>query len=259
MLHFSIIILVSLCGNSFAYYVNNSVKAKSYNNRQRFLVIHYTAIDLENSVKILTGDKVSSHYLVPDGKLADEGIIYQFVDENLRAFTQGISYWRGWTNLNDNGISIEIVNLGYEHINKTIKWFPFSNSQIQLVTSLSKDIVKRYSLEPKNVIGHSDCAPGRKQDPGPLFPWEQLYKDGIGAWPEKNDVLHFQQHYSNTNLKLEEVHLELQTYGYFINKDAETTRNAIISFQMHFRPAKYDGIMDTETFAILKALNKKYR
>ena len=261
MLYFSII-LVCLCGNLFAYYVNNSLKAKSFNYRQRFLVIHYTAIDLENSIKILTGDKVSSHYLVPDGTLADDGMVYQFVDENLRAWTQGVSYWRGWTNLNDNGVSIEIVNLGFVKTNHSIKWFPYSSSQIELVTNLSNDIIKRYSLDPTNIIGHSDCAPGRKQDPGPYFPWEKLYNNGVGAWPDKEDVLNFQKYYSNTQFKLEDVQLDLQNYGYHINTDGqntETTHNAIVSFQMHFRPAKFDGIMDIESYAILKALIKKYR
>ena len=130
---------------------------------------------------------------------------------------------------------------------------------------MSKDIISRYNISPFNVIGHSDIAPGRKPDPGPLFPWKKLYTDyGVGAWYEEVDKLLFIEQYpwdTTSNVFYSQVQTDLKKYGYNVpttgNYDTQT-RNAIIAFQMHFRPEKYDGVVDAETWAIIKALNKKY-
>jgi N-acetylmuramoyl-L-alanine amidase len=54
--------------------------------------------------------------------------------------------------------------------------------------SLVKDIVARHGILPENVLGHSDIAPLRKQDPGPMFPWYQLAQAGLVVWPDANRV-----------------------------------------------------------------------
>lgn len=105
-------------------------------------------------------------------------------------------------------------------------------------------------------------APGRKSDPGPLFPWERLYREhGIGAWPDAAAV---ERHARLQPLAGDTASLQsrLQAYGYDTPRTGvfdEATQQAVIAFQMHFRPARYDGVPDTETAAILDALLEKYR
>src|SRR5690606_35770221 len=137
--------------------------------RQRYLILHYTALDEEKSVRVLTQQAVSSHYLV--NNLGDREI-YQLVDENKRAYHAGISAWRNDKSMNDTSIGIEIVNDGYkmDSLNQR-QFFPYSEAQFKKIAALTKDIVDRYQIPPTNVLGHSDIAPVRKQDPGPLFPW----------------------------------------------------------------------------------------
>ena len=231
----------------------------SQDERVRFLVLHYTAINTELSLKVLTQKDVSSHYLIND---YDDKQINLLVDETKRAWHAGISKWKGLDNLNFSSIGIEIVNLG----NGTGGVFqPYPDYQIKKVGELSRDIVTRYNISPFNVVGHADIAPGRKPDPGPLFPWKKLYTDyGVGAWYDDADKYLFIQQYpwdTTSSVFITQVQTDLKKYGYDVpaNGMIDTqTKNAIIAFQMHFRPEKYDGIVDAETWAILKALNKKY-
>ena len=245
---------------SAMYSISHEYVAKSYNYRQRFLVLHYTACDLKKSLEILTGDSVSAHYVMSDTLISGKRVVYSLVPEEKRAWTQGVSYWRGRNNLNDQGVSLEIVNLGYIDKNGSKQWFHYPDHQIESVIELSRDIIARYDIEPTNVIGHADVSPGRKVDPGPLFPWEKLYNAGVGAWPDKIDVDDYKM--KNTNVDIKDFQLKLEKYGYDVNTDGNITSkttNAVMSFQMHFRPTKYNGVIDVETAAILEALIKKYR
>ncbi len=231
----------------------------SQDERIRFLVLHYTAINTELSLKVLTQKDVSSHYLVND---YDDKTINLLVDETKRAWHAGVSKWKGLDNLNFSSIGIEIVNLGNSG---SVNYQPYPDYQIKKVGELSRDIINRYNIQPFNVVGHSDIAPGRKPDPGPLFPWKKLYTDyGVGAWYEENDKYLLIQSYpwdTTSTVFITDVQNDLKKYGYDVPNngiiDAQT-KNAIIAFQMHFRPEKYDGVVDAETWAILKALNKKY-
>ena len=230
----------------------------SQDERVRFLVLHYTAINTELSLKVLTQKDVSSHYLIND---YDDKQINLLVDETKRAWHAGISKWKGLDNLNFSSIGIEIVNLG----NSGGVYQPYPDYQIKKVGELARDIVNRYNIQPFNVVGHADIAPGRKPDPGPLFPWKKLYTDyGVGAWYEETDKYLLMQQYpwdTMSSVFITDVQNDLKKYGYDVPNngmiDAQT-KNAIIAFQMHFRPEKYDGVVDSETWAILKALNKKY-
>lgn len=246
-------------------------KATGYNERVRFIILHYTAIDTDRSIRALTQGKVSSHYLVTDKKWDS---IYQLVPLEKRAWHAGISEFGGRTNLNDSSIGIEIVNKGYkktvidldtENEVKNIanrEFYPYEDYQIKKIGRLLQDLIKEYKISPKNILGHSDIAPTRKQDPGPMFPWEQLYKKyGVGAWYEMKDFHKFYDEELYEKYSEADIQMELRRYGYGIKisgeNDGETIK-VIGAFQAHFRPSRVTGEMDLETFAILKALNKKY-
>lgn len=247
---------------------NSYRSVASFNRRVRFLVLHYTAQNFADSVTSLTGSGVSAHYLVPDPTektYLDAGFtqlrIFNLVDENERAWHAGASQWGGRTNLNDTSIGIEIVNLASGD-GEDITFPPFQSQQIDAVIQLTRNILQRYpDISPVNVIAHSDIAPGRKSDPGPAFPWLQLYQAGVGAWYDAETQHRHHQYYRCHGLPERSTLLSLfAKYGYDITS-AETDegyRQLVRSFQLHFRQQQYDGVMDAETAATLQALVDKY-
>lgn len=247
----------------------NSFRAvKSFNSRVRFLVLHYTAENFAGSIKSLTGDNVSVQYLVPD--ITDESYIqagfkdmqiFNLVDENARAWHAGVSSWAERTNLNDTSIGIEIVNLASD---KGGLWNfpPYPAVQIAAVKQLAANILQRYpDISPVNVVAHSDIAPTRKSDPGPMFPWLELYEEGIGAWYDTDTKKKFIEEFTDEGLPTKaDIVTHFGTYGYdatIANSEAGY-RSLVRAFQLHFRPNNYDGEVDIETAAILYALVEKY-
>lgn len=242
--------------------------AVAQNFRQKYIILHYTVLNDEKSVTVLTQQGVSAHYLV--NNLGDREI-YQLVDENKRAYHAGISSWRGDQMLNDTSIGIEIVNDGYTTDASGNKIFAeFSEPQIRKVAALVKDIAKRYMIPPTNIIGHADIAPTRKQDPGPKFPWERLYREhNIGMWYDIETKQNFLNQIIPTEFALQvadpqfiyKMQVALRNLGYGLVPSGsfdDATKKTVEAFQYHFRPALYDGIMDAECWAILQALNQKY-
>ena len=242
--------------------------AVAQNFRQRFIILHYTALDHDRSVRVLTEQSVSSHYLVND---TDDKEIYQLVDENKRAYHAGVSEWRKMTNLNDTSIGIEIVNTGYTADSQGVKTFyDFPEWQVKKVGELVKDLVKRYDIQPQNVIAHSDIAPTRKQDPGPKFPWKRLYDEyGVGMWYDDATKMKYLNQINpeiypleaNNSTFIFKYQTFLNNFGYGIVPSGtydNATKRTIEAFQYHFRPQQYDGVMDMETWAILQALLEKY-
>ena len=194
--------------------------------------------------------------------MGNELYIVWFLKINVHGRKESVSGGNR-ANLNDQGVSIEIVNRGYTvNADGSKHWYPFAKPQIASIIELAQDIVQRYGIKPFNVIGHSDCAPTRKEDPGPLFPWKTLYDHGIGAWPELSDVKEFKKILSRQKkFVVAEYQQALSSYGYDLNVSGvlDVQTKAVVSrFQMHFRPRRFDGVMDVETFAILKALLRKY-
>ncbi len=248
--------------------VKSFFPAVAQNFRQKYIILHYTALDDDKSVTVLTQQSVSSHYLVNSHSDRE---IYQLVDENKRSYHAGVSSWRNDTSLNDTSIGIEIVNAGYKVDSSGIKIFPeFDNHQIKKVGALVKDIADRYMIPPTNILAHSDIAPTRKQDPGPKFPWKKLYEDyQIGMWydaPVKDGFLsqttpeNFAMQSGNSEF-IYIYQLALKKLGYGLEASGRVdaaTKKTIEAFQYHFRPEKYDGVMDAESWAILQALNQKY-
>lgn len=237
------------------------------NFRQKYLIIHYTALDNDKSAMVLSQQAVSAHYLVND---QNDNEIYQLVDENKRAYHSGISLWRNDKNLNDNSIGIEIVNMGYtlDETGKKI-FVPFNENQLKKVFQLVKDIADRYQIPPTNILGHADVAPTRKQDPGPMFPWKKLYdEENIGMWYDDaimksimmNTVANFET-LKGENTFIFKVQSDLQKLGYDISPTGSwnlENMKVVEAFQYHFRPENYDGVVDVVTYSILQALLQKY-
>ncbi|HGM6989590.1 N-acetylmuramoyl-L-alanine amidase [Serratia nevei] len=245
------------------YQLETLHQAQGADQRIRFLVMHYTAEDFHSSLKTLTDEHVSAHYLLPAHPQRERGkpTVYRLVPEAMRAWHAGASAWRGRSNLNDTSIGIEIVNKGFTRSMLFTHWQPYTAEQIAVLIPLSRDIIQRYGIQPQDVVGHSDIAPQRKQDPGPLFPWRQLAQAGIGAWPDERDVQRLlagrDRHAPVPMAALLE---KLARYGYAIDPswDARQQRNVLAAFQMHFRPDDVRGEPDAESEAIVDALLVKY-
>jgi N-acetylmuramoyl-L-alanine amidase len=200
------------------------------------IVLHYTGMESAQAAIDRLRDpeaKVSAHYLVDE-----DGRILRLVDERHRAWHAGRSHWRGVTDENSASIGIEIVNPGHE-----FGYRPFPEAQMGALIPLVADIKDRHSITRGNVVGHSDVAPARKQDPGELFNWHALARLRLAlprptrnlvdpGWPDAGFML------------------ALERFGYDV-RDAEA---AVTAFQRRFRPELIDGEIDMECRCILLAL-----
>lgn len=241
------------------YRIDNSRQASGADERIQFLVIHYTAEDFAASLATLTAEQVSVHYLIPaqTGYGRSVPTALRLVDESRRAWHAGESYWRGRTHLNDTSIGIEIENQGYRRTLTGYRATPYPPGQIALVIALSRDIIQRYHIAPGNVVGHSDIAWRRKQDPGPLFPWQRLAAAGVGVWPDKQRVGYYLAGRNPCSpVAMAGIMTRMARYGYDVSPQmsAALQQQALASFQMHFRPGDFRGLADAETEAILDAL-----
>ncbi|MFN3659277.1 MAG: N-acetylmuramoyl-L-alanine amidase [Pseudolabrys sp.] len=219
------------------------------------LLMHYTGMPTgEGALERLTSaeSKVSAHYVV-----FEDGRIVQCVPEEMRAWHAGVASWAGETDINSASIGIEIVNPGHE-----FGYRDFPLRQIAAVISLCKSIVtRRGPISPERILGHSDVAPQRKQDPGERFPWELLSESGIGHWvraaPLNVEGLSLQL--GDRGEAVGRLQRMLAGYGYGIEETGhydELTRDVVTAFQRHFRQARVDGIADPSTLLTLRALTE---
>ena len=262
----------SQVANTENYIIDSQTyQATGKSERIKSIILHYTVSDNARSINTLTKGQVSAHYLILDH---DDNKIYNLVPESERAWHAGNGGFAGRTILNDTSIGIEIVNSGIKHEyrnalkNGNLDYHPyehfvdFDELQIKKVAQLVKDLAARYSISPKNIIGHADMAPSRKIDPGAKFPWHRLYTEyGIGAWYDDADKLSFMDTNAFASATIHQIKQALRDYGYQLNDSDEwdkASRNVVYAFQLHFRPRNPTGTVDLETYAILKALNKKY-
>ena len=244
-------------------------KTKQLVSKPTHIIMHYTTDCYhKKSFRALSNfiRPVSAHYLI-----AANGTVYQLVNESKRAWHAGKSSWRDNKQLNTYSIGIEIVNPGFtkhkqdpctmntdvwnQHTSVQVPgssyhWYTFTPEQEQSLIELCKDICKRYNIKPEHVLGHSDIAPGRKVDPGPLFPWQKLARHNIGTWPtiiQKPDRLP----------PIKDIQIMLKKWGYKVpmhGKLDRKTKSVIKSFHMHFRPDNISSTPDEQTVAILQAL-----
>jgi N-acetylmuramoyl-L-alanine amidase len=200
------------------------------------IVLHYTGmLDAPSAIARLTdaAAKVSSHYLI-----AEDGQVLRLVAEDKRAWHAGRSHWRGIDDVNSASIGIELVNPGHEH-----GYRPFPEPQMAALLRLMKDLVDRHGVTRGNIVGHSDVAPARKEDPGELFDWERLARLRL-ALPRP------QRYLSDPLWTDGGFLLALERFGYEVI-DAEA---AVRAFQRRFRPERIDGVIDGESRAILLSL-----
>jgi N-acetylmuramoyl-L-alanine amidase len=244
-----------LAGCAGGLRIDDSHRAASQGPRVDLLIIHYTALDFADSLRVLTQQVVSSHYLVG----IDPPTIYRLVDEGQRANHAGVSAWDRRHLVNTSSIGIEIVNQGYVDTPEGRRYTPYPPQQIEAVVRLVRDIVRRWGIPPARVIGHSDIAPGRKQDPGPLFPWKRLADEGLALWFDEARAEALRPVYEQQLPELAWFQRRLAQLGYLVPLDGlpgKATQDVLVSFQMRFRPARYDGEPDAQTAAILAALTE---
>lgn len=245
------------------YQLDTRHQAQAAYPRIKVLVIHYTADDFDASLATLTDKHVSSHYLIPARPPLHNGKprIWQLVPEQDLAWHAGVSFWRGATRINDTSIGIELENRGWQKIAGSKRFTPFEPQQIAALVPLAKNIIHSYNILPQNVVAHSDIAPQRKDDPGPLFPWQALAQQGIGAWPDENRVA-FYLNGRDPATPVDPAQLLdlLSRYGYEVKPEMTPAqkKRVIVAFQMHFRPARWDGVADAQSLAIAEALLEKY-
>jgi len=194
------------------------------------LVLHYTGMKSAQEALARLCDptaKVSAHYTVDE-----DGTVYAHVPEARRAWHAGVASWAGETDINARSIGIELVNPGHE-----FGYRDFAEGQVAALITLCHSILMRHPIPSWRVLGHSDVAPARKEDPGELFPWQRLAKAGIGLWPQS----------AGSGLGAD----ALIRFGY--DPDAPLDK-VITAFQRHFRPKKLDGQWDGECAGLLASL-----
>jgi N-acetyl-anhydromuramyl-L-alanine amidase AmpD len=277
-----------LCATAAAFAVTgcNSLRfvntpAEIQTERIDHLIIHFTGENFSESMRLLTQRTqapVSVHYVVPesgDPTYPRQRLrIHRLVDEERRAWHAGDSYWRGVTALNARSIGVEIVNRSQcaeidadlepqTPENQRCVLYEYDPEQLTLVSELIRDILARHpGIDPEDVVGHADIAPGRRIDPGPRFPWRSLYEQSIGAWFDDATVAVYRQRFDAQPPDIALLQRALRVYGYQVEESGVNdpqTRFAVRAFQMHFRPADWSGRPDVETAAILFALIEKYR
>ncbi len=205
---------------------NNSkwINTVNFNLRKpNFVIIHHTAQDsLQQTIKTFTMQKtqVSSHYVI-----ADDGKVVQMLNDYLRAWHAGNASWGKNTDINSASIGIELDNNGVE---------PFSEAQINSLLQLLTRLIKIYNIPSQNIIGHSDIAPSRKNDPSILFPWKKLSENGFGIYPDEI-LLDAPPNFN--------PELGLRIIGY----DIKNLPDAISAFKRHFIQTEVNDVLDQKT------------
>ncbi|HEY2752995.1 N-acetylmuramoyl-L-alanine amidase [Phenylobacterium sp.] len=214
------------------------------------LVLHYTGMPTGEAALARLRDpeaRVSSHYMVEE-----DGRIFRLVPEERRAWHAGVSFWKGERNINGVSIGVEIVNPGHE-----FGYQPFPDAQMTAVIALVGDIRTRWQIDDGRIVGHSDVAPERKDDPGELFPWKRLAQAGHGLWVEPSPAPGAPLAEGEESTGVFALQAGFTRLGYDLppsGKFDAATKAVVTAFQRHWRPEQVDGIADGETRARLIGL-----
>jgi N-acetylmuramoyl-L-alanine amidase len=238
-------------------YSPNFENTKRKLNQIKFIIFHYTGMKKESeAIKKLTDikSKVSSHYFIKNN-----GEIIVMVPDLYEAWHAGISSWKNFKSLNKHSIGIEISNPGHDYNYKK-----FSKKQIQSLKRLSQFLIKKYQINQKNFLGHSDIAPTRKKDPGEKFPWKYFAKLGIGKWHSlSNQILIKNRREKISLLDKKNFFKNLSKIGYSIKSPKKLKKDQFLNlntcaFQRRFRQELVNGKIDQECLIISQNLVKKF-
>jgi len=220
------------------------------------LVLHYTGMENGQAAKDRLCDpaaEVSAHWLVHE-----DGRAENLVEESQRAWHAGKGSWNGITDINSASIGVEIVNGGHNVPLSDGSLPRYPDQQILAVIKLAKDIIERHSIQARNIVGHSDIAPERKEDPGEHFPWSGLAAAGVGIWPgelPEDDRVLFEPGDRDRGISIVQRGLADLGYGASVTGCLDEPTQAIIrALQRRYRPAKINGIIDMQVMEILKRL-----
>ena len=214
------------------------------------IVLHYTGMPTGEEALARLRDaaaKVSAHYLVEE-----DGRVFTLVAEARRAWHAGVSFWKGERDLNAVSIGVEIVNPGHRH-----GYRPFPDAQVAAIIALIGDIRTRWSVPDDRIVGHSDIAPARKDDPGELFPWSRLAGAGHGLWADPPAAPGAPLGRGDEGPGVFALQAGLTRLGYDLPPSGaydDDTVVVVTAFQRHWRPRRVDGVADGETRARLVAL-----
>ena len=232
---------------SYNFYLHKRNKKKI-----KFIIIHYTGMKKESqAIKKLCNPKseVSSHYYIKNN-----GNVLNLVPDLYEAWHAGKSRWKNYQSLNKHSIGIEMTNPGHQH-----GYRKFSKKQILSLKKLLKLLMKKYTIERKNILGHSDIAPNRKKDPGEKFPWKILADSNLSLWHSLNlrKIKKLRKIKLSFKTQEKEFFSNLRKFGYVEVKGIRSSQNAkflIKAFQRRFRQDLIDGNIDKECFLISKNL-----
>jgi len=233
-------------------YSPNFSLPKRPKKRIKFIIIHYTGMKKEsNAIKRLQNpkSKVSSHYLIKNN-----GEVLKMVPDLYEAWHAGVSTWKYFKSLNQNSIGIEITNPGHQYGYKN-----FSSKQIFSLKKLLNFLIKKFKINKKCILGHSDVSPGRKKDPGEKFPWEMLAKNKIGFWHNlhKKKIKKLRNKKFLTKIEENMFLKNLHKIGYNDVKGMKSHQNLkflTLAFQRRFRQSLVNGKIDKECLLISKNL-----
>ena len=233
-------------------YSPNFSLPKRPKKRIKFIIIHYTGMKKEShAIKRLQNlkSKVSSHYLIKNN-----GEVLKLVPDLYEAWHAGVSTWKRFKSLNQNSIGIEITNPGHQHGYKN-----FSSKQIFSLKKLLNFLIKKFKINKKCILGHSDVSPGRKKDPGEKFPWEMLAKNKIGFWHNLDKKKIKKLRNKKFLTKNEENMFLKNLYKIGFNdvegvKSHQNLKFLTLAFQRRFRQSLVNGKLDNECLLISKNL-----
>lgn len=225
------------------------------------LVLHYTGMESAQAAYERLCDpsaEVSAHYLV-----REDGAVDRLVDEADRAWHAGVGSWNGLTDVNSASIGIEIVNGGHNVPLKDGSFPPYPDVQILAVIKLCKEVLARHEIALRNIVGHSDIAPERKEDPGEHFPWAGLAAAGVGLWPgelTQDERILFEPGDRDRGISILQRGLADLGYGISVSGQLDAPTQAVIrAVQRRYRPSRIDGVIDMQVLDIIKRLSEMIR
>lgn len=222
--------------------------ARKDGKKPTLIILHYTGMPEADAARQRLCDaasKVSAHYLIERG-----GQIWQLVAESERAWHAGVGAWQAETDINSASIGIELVNRGHQWGYQT-----FPDQQIDASIELLNELQQRHQIPAGNILGHSDIAPQRKEDPGEFFPWQRLAVVGLGLWPAAINADDRLMDYAEARRLLGRIGYDCAATGEY----DLPLRRVLLAFQRHWLPHHLSGLADKPTAAMLQAVAGAYR